>query len=108
MQEAAAWAGPRFQLTHSAAKGPRERAVLCADCGVLLEDSETQLPSVVPGSVSKAADRKEGLLQPSYFLCLQEATWEWHPDTWNGNVYTATSARGSELPKVPSSLYLPI
>lgn len=68
------------------AKGLGERAVLCASCGVLLEVSETQLPWVVLRSVSGAADRKEGLLQPSYFLCLQGATWEWHPDTWDGNV----------------------
>lgn len=59
MEEAAAWAGPRFQLTHSAAEGSRERAVLCAACGVLPEDSETQWPSVLPGSVSAAADRKK-------------------------------------------------
>lgn len=45
MQQAAAWAGPRFQLTHSAAKGSGERLVLCSACGVLLEVSETRLPS---------------------------------------------------------------
>lgn len=29
------------------------------------------------------------------------------PGPWNGNVYTARNARGSELPKLPSSFYLP-
>lgn len=62
---------------------------------------------MVPGSGSGTADRKEGLLQLSYFLCLQGDTWEWYPDTWDGNVYTARSARGSELPTVPGFLHLP-
>lgn len=60
MQEAAAWAGPRFQLTHSAAKGSGERAVLCSGSGVLPEASKTQLPSVAR-SVSGPADRMGSL-----------------------------------------------
>lgn len=91
--------GAQIPVDPLIAKGLGERAALRASCGVLLEVSETQLPWVVPGSVSGAADRKEGLLQPSYFLCLKGAAWEWHPDTWDGNVYTARSARGSELPR---------
>lgn len=58
MQEAAARAGPRFQLTHSAAKGSGERAVLCSGSGVLPEASKTQLPSVAP--VSVRACRQDG------------------------------------------------
>lgn len=67
MQEAAAWAGPRFQLTHSAAKGSGERTVLCSGSGVLLEASKTQLPSVAPVSV-RACRQNEHPVQHSQYV----------------------------------------
>lgn len=105
MQEAAAWAGPRFQLTHSAAKGSGERVVLCSDDRVLLGASKTQLPSVAQGQCQGLqTGRKDFCNLPSSSAYLPGAIWEWHLDTfWDGNADGVWNSGGGESLEVPSS-----